>query len=223
MLLTFDNKRRILAVDVRHHDPQPSRSMMKGEGIRLVLMVAAFSLVLTRAGAAQTLAPAAFELASIKPDDTGGNYIEATRGTVIALSATPALCLMWAYGVQSSEVSAVNSDVSALLQSARYTIVVKAADPVPDSQLKMMFQTLPTAQASPKLARRCQWTTMGELATSLGEDFSLAPTPYLTSGERPDISAMMVTIREQLGLKLESRRAATDVLVIDHLEKPAAN
>jgi uncharacterized protein (TIGR03435 family) len=35
---------------------------------------------------------------------------------------------------------------------------------------------------------------------------------------------MMVTaVREQLGLKLEPRRAATEVLVIDHLEKPTEN
>jgi uncharacterized protein (TIGR03435 family) len=56
-------------------------------------------------------------------------------------------------------------------------------------------------------------------------DFSLDLTPYLSAtGERPDISAMMVTaVREQLGLKLESRWAATDVLVIDHVEKPTAN
>jgi uncharacterized protein (TIGR03435 family) len=95
-------------------------------------------------------------------------------------------------------------------------------------------------QASSKLARRWQWTTMAQLATSLGEamqapvvdqtglpgkyDFALDLTPYVITGERPDISAMMVTaLREQLGLKLEHRRAATDVLVIDHLEKPTAN
>jgi len=81
---------------------------------------------------------------------------------------------------------------------------------------------------------------MTQLAASLGEamqapvvdqtglpgryDLSLDLAPYLTPGERPDISGMMVTaVREQLGLKLESRRAAADVLVIDHIEKPAAN
>jgi uncharacterized protein (TIGR03435 family) len=34
---------------------------------------------------------------------------------------------------------------------------------------------------------------------------------------------MVSAVRDQLGLKLEPRRAAADVLVIDHLEKPAAN
>jgi uncharacterized protein (TIGR03435 family) len=35
---------------------------------------------------------------------------------------------------------------------------------------------------------------------------------------------MMVTaIKEQLGLRLASRRAPVDVLVIDHVEKPSAN
>ena len=81
---------------------------------------------------------------------------------------------------------------------------------------------------------------MAQLATSLGEamdapvldetglsgkyDFSLDLTPYAIAGERPDISSMMATaVREQLGLKLEPRRAATEVLVIDRLEKPTEN
>jgi len=35
---------------------------------------------------------------------------------------------------------------------------------------------------------------------------------------------MMVTaIKEQLGLRLASRRAPVDVFVIDHVEKPSAN
>jgi uncharacterized protein (TIGR03435 family) len=242
------------------------------------LMASAISATVLAVVAAQTVAPAAFEAASIKPDDSGGNYIEATRGTLTAHSATPATCIMWAYGVQSSQVSGANAAVSGLLQSARYTIVAKAAGPEPDSQLRMMFQTLlaerfklafhrqsrelqglalvieksgpkfhesqgdgeSKQQASSRLTRRWQWTTMAQLATTLGEamqapvtdetrlpgkyDFALDLTPYVTPGERPDISAMMVTaVREQLGLKLEPRRTATDVLVIDHLEKPTAN
>jgi uncharacterized protein (TIGR03435 family) len=186
---------------------------------------------------------------------------------------------MWAYGVQQGQISGENSAVSGLLQSDRYTIIAKAAAPVPESQLKIMFQTLLAERfklalrrqtrelhvftlvvdkngpkfgqsqgdgeskqsASSKLARRWRWTTMSQFAGNLGEamqapvqdqtgllgkyDFSLDLTPYLpATGERPDIAGMMVTaVHEQLGLKLESRRAATDVLVIDHLEKPTPN
>lgn len=237
------------------------------------------SAVLLGLLAAQTSAPPAFEVASIRPDDTGGNYIEVTPGTLTAHSATLATCIMWAYEVQSSQVSGANSAASGLLQSVRYTIIAKAARPMPDKELRIMLQTLLAERfklafhrqnreiqvltmvvdkngpkfhesqgdgesqqlASSKLSRRWTRTTTAQLANSLAEamqapvvdetelpgkyDFSLDLTPYLPApGERPDIGSMMVTaVRDQLGLKLESRRASADVLVIDHLEKPAAN
>jgi uncharacterized protein (TIGR03435 family) len=228
--------------------------------------------------AAQTAAPPAFEAASIKPDDAGGNYVEVTPGSLTAHSATAATCIMWAYGVQGSQIAGANAAVSGLLESARYSIRAKTNGSVPDSQLRIMLQTLlaerfklvlhresrdirtlalvvdkngpkfhqsegdgeSKQQASSKLVRRWTWTTMAQLASSLSDamqapvkdqtgltgkyDFSLDLTPYLTPGERPDISGMMVTaVRVQLGLKLEPRRAATDVLVIDRLEKPTEN
>jgi uncharacterized protein (TIGR03435 family) len=246
--------------------------------MKLVLMASAMSAALLSLIAAQTVTPPAFEAASIKPDDTGGNYIDVKPGYLTAHGATPATCIEWAYRVQYSQVSGANSAVSDLLQSARYTIVAKTAGPVPESQLRIMLQTLlaerfklalhrqsretrvlalvlekngpkfhqsegdgeSKQQATSKLSRRWTWTTMAQLATSLAQamdapvldqtglpdkyDFSLDLTPYATEGERPDISSMMVTaIREQLGLKLETRRAAADVLVIDHLEKPTEN
>jgi uncharacterized protein (TIGR03435 family) len=96
-------------------------------------------------------------------------------------------------------------------------------------------------QAKSKLTRQWTLTGMAQFADVLSEameapvldrtglsaryDFNLDLTPYMPpAGERPDIAAMMVTaIREQLGLKLESRREAIDVMVIDRLEKPSAN
>jgi uncharacterized protein (TIGR03435 family) len=96
-------------------------------------------------------------------------------------------------------------------------------------------------EAKSKLTRRWTWTTMTQFAGVLSEamempvvdqtglrakyDFSLDLTPYLPpAGERPDIPAMMLSaIREQLGLRLESRRATIDVMIVDHLEKPSEN
>jgi uncharacterized protein (TIGR03435 family) len=59
-------------------------------------------------------------------------------------------------------------------------------------------------------------------------DLSLDLTPYMPadaqSGQRPDIASMMITaIQEQLGLKMESQRMQTEVLVVDHLGKPSEN
>jgi uncharacterized protein (TIGR03435 family) len=96
-------------------------------------------------------------------------------------------------------------------------------------------------QAKSRMMRQWKWTTMKQLADVLSEametpvldetglpakyDFSLDLTPYLpANGERPDLSGMMVTaLRDQLGLRVESRRGSVEVMVIDRLEKPSAN
>lgn len=63
-------------------------------------------------------------------------------------------------------------------------------------------------------------------------DFTLEWTPDLsqfggrdltTGPERNRPPSLSTAIQEQLGLKLESRRVAVDVLVIDTVEKPSGN
>jgi uncharacterized protein (TIGR03435 family) len=59
-------------------------------------------------------------------------------------------------------------------------------------------------------------------------DFTLelpAPAPLLTPGPAPaaDGPDLFTAIRQQLGLKLESRRAPVEVFVIDHVERPTNN
>jgi uncharacterized protein (TIGR03435 family) len=281
LLLTFDNKRYILLsmIDTMKVARLKTRRDESRRGRLRVCSTSAAVAAFLGVLAAQTPAPPAFDVASVKQDDTGGNYIEAARGTLSAHSATPATCIMWAYGVQSSQISSANPAVSNLLQSARYTIVAKAAGPAPENQMRIMLQTLlaerfqlalhrqsretrvfalvldkngpkfhasggdgeSKMQASSKVSRRWTFTTMAQLANSLADavqapvldetglagkyDFALDLTPYLpANGERPDFSAMMISaVREQLGLKLEARRAATDILVIDRLERPTEN
>ena len=47
---------------------------------------------------------------------------------------------------------------------------------------------------------------------------------YKPAAENPDAPPDLFTaIQQELGLKLESTKAAVDVLVIDHIEKPSAN
>src|SRR5438128_990627 len=124
LLLTFDNKRRYACcrsstpwlpnrVDLlngRRHRVFCERckwagtstvawATRKGEIMKLLLMASATSAALLGLVAAQTVAPPAFEVASIKLDDAAGNFIEAARGSLSAHSATLATCIMWAYGV----------------------------------------------------------------------------------------------------------------------------
>lgn len=46
------------------------------------------------------------------------------------------------------------------------------------------------------------------------------PAPSAAEHSAPDI---FTAIQEQLGLKLEARRAPVEVLVIDHVERPDEN
>ena len=38
-----------------------------------------------------------------------------------------------------------------------------------------------------------------------------------------DLSSMFADLDRQVGLKVEARKAAADFLIVDHVEKPAAN
>jgi uncharacterized protein (TIGR03435 family) len=51
-----------------------------------------------------------------------------------------------------------------------------------------------------------------------------APAPGASGASDPaDAPSIFTALQERLGLKLESRKAPVDVLVIDHIEKPSAN
>ena len=130
----------------------------------LVLIFAAISL------AAQ--APAAdaprFEVASIKPANTGGNYVETKPGTVLVHSATLGTCIKWAYGVTFSQISGAAPAGADLLNSERYEIAAKASKPVPDATLRLMFQNLLADRF--KLALHRQTREMQVYALQLEKD-----------------------------------------------------
>lgn len=54
-------------------------------------------------------------------------------------------------------------------------------------------------------------------------DFLLEFTPESTTASDPDGPRFEQALREQLGLKLQSRKSAMDVLVLDHIERPSEN
>jgi uncharacterized protein (TIGR03435 family) len=52
---------------------------------------------------------------------------------------------------------------------------------------------------------------------------AFAPTD-LPAGQEPDVAGMVLSgLEPQLGLKLESRKAPVEMLVVDHVEKPSEN
>jgi uncharacterized protein (TIGR03435 family) len=54
-------------------------------------------------------------------------------------------------------------------------------------------------------------------------DFSLHWTPGDDSSSNADEPSLFTALQEQIGLKLEAQKAATDVIVVDHIERPSAN
>jgi uncharacterized protein (TIGR03435 family) len=64
-----------------------------------------------------------------------------------------------------------------------------------------------------------------ELPPGFAERGGLAAVPpgSVTPDNAPAAAPLPIALREQLGLKLEKRKAPADVFVIDRLEKPDAN
>jgi uncharacterized protein (TIGR03435 family) len=56
-----------------------------------------------------------------------------------------------------------------------------------------------------------------------GFDFNLEWTPEESPTDLAAAPSLFTAIQEQLGLRLEARREKTEILVIDHVEKPDAN
>lgn len=65
--------------------------------------------------------------------------------------------------------------------------------------------------------------------TFMPDDFQFNGNPPMMKGQAPKPDAaeaapsLFEAIQQQLGLKLEAKKAAVDVIAIDHLEKPSAN
>jgi uncharacterized protein (TIGR03435 family) len=84
----------------------------------------------------------AFEVASVKPNPAGGNRIETRPGELRITSATLTTCIVWAFRVQSSQVSGADAKVASELNSERYDIVAKSGDPASENELRVMLQNL---------------------------------------------------------------------------------
>jgi uncharacterized protein (TIGR03435 family) len=57
-------------------------------------------------------------------------------------------------------------------------------------------------------------------------NFTIEATPqFRITGDNPDLRSISVftALRQQLGLRLEPRKAPVEVFVLDHIEKPSAN
>jgi uncharacterized protein (TIGR03435 family) len=226
----------------------------------------------------------AFEVASVKPDSRAKGGGEGSRretvtpepGRLTMVNARFTTVIRWAYDVKEYQLKA-----PAWMDEERYDITAKAADAVPEKDLRLMLQrllaerfklefhretkdlpvyALVIAKGGPKFhesrsegefsvkpvgrtvasVERASVSQLVELLTQVlrmpildetgltGKyDITVDMTSYLpdnfehgSGGPPPDIGGIvMAAVQEQLGLKLESRKAPLDLLVIEHAEK----
>ncbi|HTS26793.1 MAG TPA: TIGR03435 family protein [Bryobacteraceae bacterium] len=99
---------------------------------------------LTYGAFGQSPGSAAFEVASVKASkpvdvDTakGREQIESAPGSLSMRNVSLSTCLQWAYDVKDYQVMGPS-----WMTAARYDILAKSGSPAPDSQMKIMLQSL---------------------------------------------------------------------------------
>ena len=85
---------------------------------------------------------------------------------------------------------------------------------------KIIFQGRPLSSLVQYLSDRLGRTVVDKTGLNGNYDFALQWAPASPEASSPSI---MAAVQEQLGLKLESQNTATEVLLIDHAEKPSEN
>jgi bla regulator protein blaR1 len=88
---------------------------------------------------------------------------------------------------------------------------------------RLTGQKAPLSMLAAQLARLMGRTVTDETGLEGGFDFNLEWTPEETPADLASAPSIFTAIQEQLGLRLEARKERTEVIVIDHVEKPDAN
>ena len=220
-----------------------------------------------------------FEVASIKPNQmtreerhgVAPANVKTTPGSLSIRNSSLSGCIQWAYNVGPFLISGPN-----WLESERFDITAKAAEPADEDRLKLMMQALlaerfklavhreekvmsvyevSVGKGGPKMKESAGDgemslnPTMGKPIVSVQRisvpwaldmlsrglrapvidktglkgkfDFNLDLTAYITKDMRPDDlpSIAFTVLQKELGLKLESKKAPVEMLVIDHVER----
>jgi uncharacterized protein (TIGR03435 family) len=97
------------------------------------------------------------------------------------------------------------------------------------SKLTRKWTATPMSQITDIVAEGMRAPVIDQTGLKGKYDFSIDLTPYLPPpGEQRDIgreipNMLILALKEQLGLKIESRPGTFEELIVDHLEMPSAN
>jgi uncharacterized protein (TIGR03435 family) len=129
---------------------------------------------------AQSPTPA-FEVATIRPSQSGSRELDITRGNLIFRNAPLLDIVAFAYGVQNVQVSGPS-----WLPTARFEIVAKAPAPASRDEMRAMLQTLLAERF--KLTIHCEMKEMSALVITVGknghklQENSVEGSPSFTTG-----------------------------------------
>jgi len=88
---------------------------------------------------------------------------------------------------------------------------------------RLRGQKAPLSMLAAQLTRMVGSSVVDETGLEGGFDFNLEWTPEETPTDLASAPSIFTAIQEQLGLRLEARQERTEIVVIDHAEKPDAN
>jgi uncharacterized protein (TIGR03435 family) len=91
------------------------------------------------------------------------------------------------------------------------------------SRGRLKGQKAPLSMLAEQLTRLVGRPVVDETGLEGGFDFDLEWTPEDTPTDLAQVPPIFTAIQEQLGLRLEARKERTEIIVIDHVEKPDAN
>ncbi len=88
---------------------------------------------------------------------------------------------------------------------------------------RLIGQRAPLSMLAAQLTRVLRQTVADETGIDGGVDFKLEWTPDDTPPDLASGPSIFTALQDQLGLRLEARKEGTEVIVIDHAEKPNPN
>jgi uncharacterized protein (TIGR03435 family) len=97
----------------------------------------------------------------------------------------------------------------------------------PSNKMTITIARMPMAQFMDFLSQPLRMPVLDKTGLKGRYDFKLDASAYLASGKPPEggeSELVLALVQEQLGLKLESKKAPIDMIVVDHAEKvPSEN
>jgi len=169
---------------------------------------------------AQTTLPS-FDVASIRPNISGGSSSHVSRhsGEILLQNVSLREVIEMAYEIQDFGVSG-----PPWMASEKFDIMAKPPADAPKDQLGPMLQSLLAERFKLTIHRESKTMAAYALVVDKTEttgsfDFALHFTPDANAAEGDSGPSLFTALQEQMGLKLVAQKLPVEIVVVDHVEK----